>query len=311
MRMTGHFAHTQRVIMLLSLFASLASAIGHGRTAGTEAAPAFTPLAPESTLPGSGGELVASGQTDQAIVPGETIRFRTTWLDGGGLHYQGTYAYSTLKRNGETLLRQSGQYTFANGNRAEEESLLVPVGKGYRPRSFKLTVTNPAGKVIRTEQLLYNPTATSVRVIRTYDDPTRQDDQGITDQVDKTIPIPPDTYPRQMFDAMLRVTEFQPGVKRSLNVITRMGDVYGIVLQADGQEELTTPAGTFQTMRVRLVPDIALLPLLMPSLTIRIWYTCSMPHLPVKFEGYPQPPPPRFQNEVRMMVTGIELPKKS
>lgn len=244
-------------------------------------------------------------------LPGEVIQFKTTWLGTGALHYEGEYAYSTVVQNGESLLRQTGHFTFANGYKGDEESLLVPDGKSFRPRSYRLTVTNPAGKVMRQEKMIFDAKATSARVIRTYSDPTRQDDGGETEQVDRVIPLPPRSYPRQMFDAMMRVMDFKPGDRQRLNVITRTGEVYGIFLETDGPETLKTPAGTFDTMRVRLVPDIPLLPMLMPSLTIRIWYTRSSPHLPMKFEGYPQPPPPRFQNEVRMLVTGIKLPPKA
>lgn len=254
------------------------------------------------------GAPSASSEALQEIQSGEVITFRTTWLDTGAHYYSGQYGYSTVQVNGEELLRQSGSFVFANGNKGEEESLLVPIGKKFRPRSFRLMVTNPQGKVIRTESMFFNAQATRVRVIRTYSDPTRQDDNGVTDELDREIPIPADTYPRQMFDAMLRVMDFAPGEVRRLNVVTRVGEVFPIILKTDGYEQVKTPAGTFDTVRVKMIPDIPLLPRLMPSLTIRIWYTTSMPHLPVKFEGYPQPPPPRFQEEVRVQLTGLKLP---
>lgn len=244
----------------------------------------------------------------QEIQSGEVISFRTTWLEDDSFYYSGQYGYSTVIVNGEELLRQTGSFVYANGNKAEEESLLVPFGKKFRPRSFRLLVTNPSGKVMRTETMRFNTQATRAHVIRTYSDPTRQDDNGVTDEINKEIPIPADTYPRQMFDAMIRVMDFAPGEVRKLNVVTRMGEVFPIILRTDGFEQVKTPAGTFDTVRVRMIPDIPILPRLMPSLTIRIWYTASTPHLPVKFEGYPQPPPPRFQEEVRVQLTGLKLP---
>lgn len=245
----------------------------------------------------------------QEIQPGEVISFKTSWLDSGALFYQGKYEYSTIVVQNEHLLRQVGRFTFANGNIGEEESLLVPAQDRFRPRSFYLKVTSPTGKVLRVERMIFNATATSARVIRTYSDSTRQEDNGITDEVDKTIALPPDTFPRQMFDAMLRVMELKPGDRRRLNVVTRMGEIYGIILQAEDYEKIQSPAGLFDTIRVRLIPDIPLLPKLMPSLAMRLWYSSTSPRLPVKFEGYPQPPPPRLQKEVRSILVGVEHKK--
>jgi hypothetical protein len=239
------------------------------------------------------------------IDTGETVNFKTTWLSSGAAYYQGQYVYAMVKQGNETLLRQTGTYTFANGNKAEEVSLILPKGNHFLARSFSLRVTNPAGKVIRTERMDFDNSARRVRVVRTYSDPTLQDDMGTTDQVDKIIQVPPDTFPRQMFDAIIRTMDLSPGAQIRLNCITRLGEVYGMYLKEDGTEVLTTPAGRFDTVRVRIVPDIPLLPRLMPSLTIRLWYTRQEPRLPVKFEGYPQPPPPKLQNEVRMVVTSL------
>lgn len=242
------------------------------------------------------------------IQTGETVNFKTTWLSTGAAYYQGQYVYAMVRQGNETLLRQTGHYTFANGNKAEEVSLILPKGNRFLARSFSLRVTNPAGKVIRTERMDFDTSARRVRVVRTYSDPTLQDDYGTTDQVDKIIQVPPDTFPRQMFDAIIRSMDLSPGAQIRLNCITRLGEVYGMYLKEDGTEVVTTPAGRFDTIRVRIVPDIPLLPKLMPSLTIRLWYTKQEPRLPVKFEGYPQPPPPRLQNEVSMMVTSLIRP---
>ncbi len=239
------------------------------------------------------------------IEPGETIGFQTRWLEDGGLVYQGHYRYSVIKKAGELLLRQTGLYTFDNGNRGEEESLLAYRMDRYIPRSFALTITTPRGKVIRTERMIFDPGGLKVHVVRTYDDPTGMDDNGAKDQIDKIVQVPPDCYPRQMFDAVLRVMELKPGMRHKLYCITRMGDVYPMILAEDGSERIKTAVGTFDTVRVRLIPDIPLLPRLMPSLVIRLWYTRQLPRLPVRFEGYAQPPPPRLQKEVRMEITEL------
>ena len=241
-----------------------------------------------------------------SLPSGEVVKFVTRDKASGSLVQEGEYHYDTTPQGGRLSFRQRGTFKWPSGNRGREEVLMWQDGAKLTPRRYHIEVTNPAGATIRTVDMAFNGDASSVHVKRTYSDPTGQDDFGVDDAVDKTVALPPNTFARPMFDAVLRVLELPPGTRQKYQVVTRLGEVMPVILVAEGIESMKASFGVTDVQRIRLIPDIPILPSVMPSLTIHLWYTREAPHLPVKFEGFGEPPPPYMQNEVSLVVTSIQ-----
>lgn len=237
---------------------------------------------------------------------GEVVKFVTREKSNGNLIQEGEYHYDTSSQGGRTAFRQRGNFKWPSGNRGKEEVLMWQDGAKLTPRRYHIEVSNPAGATIRTLDMAFSADVSSVHIKRTYSDPKGEDDFGVEDAVDKTVQLPPNSFARPMFDALLRVLDLPEGTRQKYHVVTRLGEVMPVILVAEGVESMKTSFGVTPVQRIRLIPDIPVLPSVLPSLNIHLWYTKEAPHLPVKFEGFGEPPPPYMQPEVSLVVTSIQ-----
>ncbi len=218
----------------------------------------------------------------------ELVRYHCRLADRQAIRWEG-------ERRVEPLMNApSDSYTvsyreegiFGEENRKEcrlIESRFTLTGGNLSPLRSREIIRNKAEKVVTTLEITFDRDRGEVRTktVRAKDGVSRTD----------RFPLEPRMVYTQELWLLLRSFPFpRPGEERgemTCEILTDKPASYSLLIQYDGEEDVTTPAGTFSCHRLRMIPDLGVLTWLgkLAAPTIYLWFAADPPHHWIRYAG--------------------------
>jgi hypothetical protein len=149
------------------------------------------------------------------------------------------------------------------------------LGDALSPGRLERVVTGADGKVLEKTRKIFDQKSGKARF-------EREGPDGVVKT--KELDAPEDTIATEGIATALRSLPF--GTPLEAHLMTGEPHVYKITLKPEGREKITTPAGTFDCFKVRLIPELGVLSFVnafVPDSTF--WFQADPPHLWVRYEG--------------------------
>lgn len=152
------------------------------------------------------------------------------------------------------------------------------VGEFIRPEWIRNSIYRPDGSIVAVETKSYDFEKRFVQVQRT-------DGKGKT-LLDQTFSIPADTVGSEGLGVPFRSLPFESGEPFVFHLFTAEPRLYKITAKFLGKEIVRTPAGSFETYKVEMIPDLGVLGLLNAFVPkTYMWQMVKNPHTWVKYQG--------------------------
>lgn len=154
------------------------------------------------------------------------------------------------------------------------------LGGGRKPPSTprREAVYRPRGPTSQGGALAVSPQP-GTGAIRAQDLPEGRD-------LERELAVPLDTLTPDGLPTVLR--RFLAGSERTLkaHLLTHEPRLYSVTFRLEGEETITTPAGEFDCLRVRMEVDLGFLNLFRVfAPEIRFWFAREWPHFWVRYQG--------------------------
>ncbi|MFH1039107.1 MAG: hypothetical protein V1789_10625 [PVC group bacterium] len=238
----------------------------------------------------------------------ELVRYRCRLPDSQTVRWEGERRVKRLMDappdSYTASYREEG--IFGDENRKEcrlIESRFTLTGGQLAPLRSRETIRDQAGEVVNTLEITFDRERGEVRT------QTVSGRGGII-RSDRFTLEPRMVYTQELW-LLLRSFPFpRPGREdgeMTCEILTGKPASYSLLIQYDGREDVTTPAGTFSCHRLRMIPDLGVLTWLgkLAAPTIYLWFTIEPPHHWIRYAG-----PESGPGTPEVVIETIEIAEK-
>lgn len=151
-------------------------------------------------------------------------------------------------------------------------------GARFRPREMEREFYSLGRKLLQKETMVLDWERGTAEFVRTLPE------KDVSER--KTFEIPPDTLIVSGIASALRGFPFDSGETVRAHLLTNEPHLYEIEIEDKGLDEVSVPAGTFESYRLKLNVDLGLLNLFRTFLPdTYFWFDASRPHPWLRYEG--------------------------